>query len=169
MLSADMQDLVGGFEQQFNQLARSSRMSALSVDGVATVIYHSLIKLDHVIYKQNGYVALHASPEDNEYQAAQVDHHSCRMGKWYYGEARHSSVAKSAAFKQLEQPHQQVHQSVHLALEKMTSDWEVKASLRNEIVDAMRLAEEGSEQVIHWVNQMTEEHMSELQQQMNKI
>lgn len=168
-LSANMQELVGGFEQQFTQLARSSRISALSVDGVGTVIYHSLIKLDHVIYKQNGYVALHTTPEDSEYQAAQVDHHSCRMGKWYYGEAQNTALAKSAAFTHLEQPHQQVHQSVHMALEKVTSNWETKASLRNEIVEAMRLAEEGSEQVIHWVNQMTEERMSELQQQINKI
>ena len=168
-LSANMQELVGGFEQQFNQLARSSRVSALSVDGVGTVIYNSLIKLDHVIYKQNGYVALYAGPEDVEYQAAQVDHHSCRMGKWYYGDASHSSLAKSTAFKHLEQPHQQVHQSVHLALERMNTSWETKVSLRNEIVDAMRLAEEGSEQVIHWVNQMTEECMFELRKQIENV
>ncbi|MBJ7551382.1 CZB domain-containing protein [Marinomonas ostreistagni] len=168
-LSANMQELVGGFEQQFNQLARSSRISALNVDGVATVIYHSLIKLDHVIYKQNGYVALNAVTESNEYKAAKVDHHSCRMGKWYYGEARNLQISKSSSFKQLEQPHKQVHDSVHAAIAKMSTDWSSKVELRNEIVDSMRSAEEGSSQVIHWVNKLTDEHMEELEIQISRV
>lgn len=168
-LSSNMRELVGGFEQQFNQLAQSSRVSALSVDGVGTVIYHSLIKLDHVIYKQNGYVALNSPSESDEYKAVQVDHTSCRMGNWYYGDAMNTNLAKTQAFRNLEQPHKQVHDSVHLALEKMNSDWETNVSLRNEIVDAMRSSEEGSVQVIHWVNQMTEECLTELQQKINSV
>ncbi len=168
-LSANMQDLVSGFEEQFTALAQSSRVSALNVDGVGTVIYHSLIKLDHVIYKQNGYVALHSRDDSQEYQAAKVGHTECRMGKWYYGEAKHSSFARGSAFKQLEKPHQLVHQSVHEALAKMAEDWETDVGLRNEIVAAMNRAEQGSEQVIHWVNQLTDERMDALESEIRDV
>lgn len=168
-LSTDMKELVGGFEQQFNQLAHSSKVSALSVDGVGTVIYHSLIKLDHVIYKQNGYVALHSEHAEAERKAVSVDHTGCRMGKWYYGDALQAEFAKSSAFRNLEQPHKQVHSSVHAALHKMSGNWETTAELRNDIVESMRLAEQGSEQVIHWVNQLTDERIAQLQQQINHL
>ncbi|WP_420827037.1 CZB domain-containing protein [Marinomonas ostreistagni] len=164
-----MQELVSGFEQQFTQLAKSSRVSALSVDGVGTVIYHALIKLDHVIYKQNGYVALHAAEAGHEHEAARVDHTMCRMGKWYYGEAQSESYAKSEAFKRLEQPHQQVHSSVHAAIEQVDSNWESDAQIRNDIVDSMRLAEEGSEQVMYWVNQLTEQRLEQMHEQIKNV
>jgi methyl-accepting chemotaxis protein len=37
------------------------------------------------------------------------DHHSCRLGKWYYGDASRDSRSHRA-FAQLENPHAQVHQ-----------------------------------------------------------
>lgn len=168
-LSNGMQDLVSGFEQQFKQLARSSRVSALSVEGVGTVIYHSLIKLDHVIYKQNGYVALNIQSQSDERQAAQVDHTMCRMGKWYYGEAREESYASSAAFRGLEQPHIQVHSSVHKAIEKIDSNWETDAELRQEIVAWMRSAEEGSEKVMYQVNELTRERLEFMHRQIEQV
>jgi methyl-accepting chemotaxis protein len=66
-----------------------------------------LAKADHVIWKKRladmavGRVKLNA----NEL----ADHHSCRLGKWYYGDASRDCRSHSA-FPLLEKPHALVHQ-----------------------------------------------------------
>ncbi|MGB9118126.1 methyl-accepting chemotaxis protein [Bradyrhizobium sp.] len=66
-----------------------------------------LAKADHVIWKKRladmavGRVKLKA----NEL----ADHHSCRLGKWYYGDASRDCQSHSA-FALLEKPHALVHQ-----------------------------------------------------------
>lgn len=66
-----------------------------------------LAKADHVIWKKRladmavGRTALKADEL--------ADHHSCRLGKWYYGDASHDSRSHRA-FAQLEKPHALVHQ-----------------------------------------------------------
>jgi methyl-accepting chemotaxis protein len=71
-----------------------------------------LAKADHVIWKKRladmavGRVKLKA----NEL----ADHHSCRLGKWYYGESS-SGSRKHRAFAALEKPHEQVHEHGKLA------------------------------------------------------
>jgi methyl-accepting chemotaxis protein len=37
------------------------------------------------------------------------DHHSCRLGKWYYGDGS-APMRDRAAFRQLEDPHRRVHE-----------------------------------------------------------
>lgn len=66
-----------------------------------------LAKADHVIWKKRladmavGRVKLNASELS--------DHHSCRLGKWYYGDA--SAASRShRAFAALERPHEMVHE-----------------------------------------------------------
>ena len=54
-------------------------------------------------------------------------------------------------------------------LAKMAEDWETDVGLRNEIVAAMNRAEQGSEQVIHWVNQLTDERMDALESEIRDV
>lgn len=168
-LSADIKELVSGFEDQFDQLACSSRESALLVEGVGTVIYHSLVKLDHVIYKQNGYVALLNKEHGSEHQAAAVTHTECRMGKWYYHGLGREQFGQNSIFQRLEAPHIKVHSSVHKAVELAQSDWERSEELRRDIVKYMRDAEEGSEQVMAVVNELTDDKLKTLQHKVKEL
>jgi methyl-accepting chemotaxis protein len=66
-----------------------------------------LAKADHVIWKKR--LADMAVGRANLKADELSDHHSCRLGKWYYGEASRDSKGHRA-FAQLEQPHALVHQ-----------------------------------------------------------
>lgn len=46
--------------------------------------FASLLKLDHVIYIQNGYIALGKGIDSDEAKAVASDHYNCRLDKWYY-------------------------------------------------------------------------------------
>jgi methyl-accepting chemotaxis protein len=66
-----------------------------------------LAKADHVIWKKR--LADMAVGRANLKADELSDHHSCRLGKWYYGEASRDSKGHRA-FALLEQPHALVHQ-----------------------------------------------------------
>lgn len=161
-VTQEMKQMVEQFEARFNQLAHSSETSAREVEGICTVIYHSLVKLDHVVYKQNGYVALGEQDKGAEYQAVQVNHTQCRLGRWYYENLNQGQFAQSQAYKALEAPHKRVHSSVHQALALVDQDWQKDVTVRDAIVAAMQSAESASEEVMHWIDQMTEERMQQL-------
>ncbi|MCV6587638.1 MAG: methyl-accepting chemotaxis protein [Marinobacterium sp.] len=155
--------MVGDFEQQFHHLADSSERSVRQVDIASAVIYNSLVKLDHVIYKQNGYVALDGGCEENREQckAVSVDHTECRLGRWYHDGMGKEQFSHMDAYRQLDQPHRIVHESVQEALRLSRGNWEGSQALRDEIMVHMQRAEDASEQVMGLINQMTAERTRE--------
>ena len=67
------------------------------------------VKMDHVAWKNSVYEAI--VRQDFSLLDSLADHHSCRLGGWYYrGEGR-DRYSDDAAFRSLEQPHRQVHES----------------------------------------------------------
>lgn len=69
----------------------------------------SLAKLDHVIWKVNTYLSAITKSE----QFTFVDHHNCRLGKWYYEGEGHHFFKSTASYDALESPHSVVHNSTH--------------------------------------------------------
>jgi len=68
-------------------------------------VFMSLAKLDHVIWKVNTYLSTLTNKEEFNF----VNHHNCRLGKWYENGAGHSHFSNRASYRQLETPHAQVH------------------------------------------------------------
>ncbi len=148
---------VGSFASQFDAVAQSAQQTMAALNQAKDLAFASLTKLDHVIYMQRGYVAVEKGGEGDEAQAVQVDHHNCRLGKWY--EAGHGKAMFSGlpAYAQLEAPHRKVHEGVHRAVAAAHKDWMHDATALDEIVTAMRSAEEGSREVIRLIGEMVQQ------------
>ncbi len=105
-------------EQVVNQvLERSNKMQ--TVIGIATTsAFLNTVKLDHAVWKANVYSLI-----QNKQFTEQVNSHSeCRLGKWYY-EGDGSQIFKNfEAFRNIELPHQRVHDSGRMALEAAKKD-----------------------------------------------
>lgn len=65
-----------------------------------------LAKADHVMWKRRLVAMAAGRTKLNASELA--DHRSCRLGKWYYSDAA-ASVRGQPAFRQLEEPHADVH------------------------------------------------------------
>jgi hypothetical protein len=113
--------------------------------------------MDHIIYMQNAYVSMEAKGEGEEADAILVDHHQCRLGKWYYDGSGKALFGATRAFADLEKPHARVHGSVHAALKGIQSDMATADETREAIVAAMESAEAGSHDVIRLISRMVEE------------
>jgi len=68
-------------------------------------IFMSLAKLDHILWKVNTYYSAITRKEQFPF----VDHHSCRLGKWYYQGEGKENFSSSSHYRALETPHAIVH------------------------------------------------------------
>lgn len=67
--------------------------------------FMSLAKLDHVIWKVNTYLSVAHRKEMFKF----VDHHNCRLGKWYEQGDGKEYFSDTQSYRQLETPHKTVH------------------------------------------------------------
>jgi predicted nucleic acid-binding Zn-ribbon protein len=71
-------------------------------------------KMDHLAFKMDVYKAFMGLSETKAKDLS--THHSCRLGKWYYEGAGVKCYSKLDGYKQVETPHQRIHESAHKAL-----------------------------------------------------
>ncbi len=69
-------------------------------------VFMSLAKLDHVLWKVNTYLSVNKGEAAFDF----VDHHNCRLGKWYYEGEGMEFFSCSNHYGNLEYPHSVVHQ-----------------------------------------------------------
>ncbi|EMB18471.1 methyl-accepting chemotaxis protein [Rhodopirellula europaea] len=92
--------------------------STRQIVGANDTVFMSLAKLDHVVWKVNTYLSVIDGQPAFDY----VDHHNCRLGKWYEGGDGKRSFAEVPSFQGLESPHALVHQATSEIFALLDSD-----------------------------------------------
>lgn len=116
-------------------------------------VFVSLAKLDHVVWKLNTYLSMLR----REPVFAFVDHHTCRLGKWYYEGAGSRSFKNVRSYSQLEQPHAMVHEGTRQAFEHLDAEGEEFA----ELIEALELMEQGSRGVFSVLDRILAERQAQ--------
>ena len=148
---------VQDFEQGFTRFSASAEEVHQLVDRARNVMFASLIKLDHIIYMQNGYMSMNSGTESAEAKAVSVDHHNCRLGKWYDSGAGYELFRTMPSYGALAGPHATVHSSIHKVVADLNKDWRHDAAVQQEIVGAFQDAEAASWQVIETIEKLVAE------------
>ena len=136
--------LIGTFQKNSNR-------SVYEVDSISNKIFINLAKLDHVIYKNNLYQLIFGG----EHNFKAVDHHNCRLGKWYDTGLGKEEFSFVPSYKALEKYHHIVHHEANL-LANECSGHSVSCS-KQLIEDKVELVEKGSEQVFIYLDKILEE------------
>jgi hypothetical protein len=134
-----------------NNFQRNSNRSVYEVESISSKIFINLAKLDHVIYKNNLYQLIFGG----EHNFNAVDHHNCRLGKWYDTGLGKQEFSFVPSYKHLEKHHHKVHHEAN-ALAKECSGHAVACS-KQLIEDKIAEVEAGSEQVFHYLDKILEE------------
>ena len=134
-----------------NTFQRNSNRSVYEVESISNKIFINLAKLDHVIYKNNLYQLIFGG----EHNFNAVDHHNCRLGKWYDTGLGKEQFSFVPSYKGLEKHHHIVHHEANL-LAKECSGHSVSCS-KQLIEDKIELVENGSEQVFIYLDRILEE------------
>ncbi|MBI2235360.1 MAG: CZB domain-containing protein [Magnetospirillum sp.] len=107
-----------------------------------------LAKSDHMIWRRRLAEMLAGRTTINPDELA--NHHSCRLGKWYYS-VTDEAIKRHAAFRALEAPHERVHQ-LGIEAAKLFRDGNFDRA-----VEAVAGIEEPSAEVQRLLDQLTEE------------
>jgi len=102
-------------------------------------VFMSLAKLDHILWKVNTYYSAFTKEE----QFSFVNHHNCRLGKWYYEGDGKENFAHTSHYTELENPHAIVHNGTHKVFDLMQE----KDIDTNAMIAAFKEMEDGSQKV----------------------
>lgn len=153
-------DQVSSFRQQFSTLSDSAKASVGYITCAKDRSFGLLTKLDHIIFKQNGYIAIENPKDCVQKDAIMVDNHSCRLGKWYYEGIGYQKFRTTQAYSDLDLPHQEVHKTTQIAYEFSRQNWAQDPHKLDEIIRHMKLSEEASVLVMKYIDQMVKEKNS---------
>ncbi len=149
------QTVIAQMETRFNEFYRSSSQTRANADYAHDLSFSSLVKVDHVVYKQRAYVMLN-EPSDECLQAISVDHHDCRLGRWYEGPGR-ELFGHLASYKAIAAPHGKVHGGVHQMVQLMNSAWQTDQALQDQIMTALESTEASSLEVMRLIGEIVRE------------
>jgi len=147
------QGAISKLEQKFGQFYESAVTTMTSARYAQDLSFASLVKVDHVIYKQRAYVLINEPNNDEFKKTVSVDHQGCRLGKWYEGPGK-EVFCDTPSFRKLLDPHSKVHSSVHHMLHLMTGKWEHDETMQDKIIETLQNAERASLEVMNILDQI---------------
>jgi len=115
-------------------------------------VFVSLAKLDHVIWKVNTYLSVLNGKPVFEF----VDHHNCRLGKWYEQGDGRNSFGGVPSYPTLVEPHAHVHEGTARTFEELESEAFAAGDLRA-VQRGLAAMEKGSEGVFATLDRMLHE------------
>jgi hypothetical protein len=148
--------VIGEMEGRFIHFADSARETQSRTARAKDMSFASLVKMDHVVYKQCMYMSLNTAGESTYTEAVSVDHHQCRLGQWYESEGR-AEFGGTRAYADLAAPHARVHNSAHKMLSFLGQGWEKDLVVQQKMLAAMKEAEDASREVMELIERMVAE------------
>ncbi|QDU84589.1 Methyl-accepting chemotaxis protein 4 [Planctomycetes bacterium Pla163] len=115
-------------------------------------VFVSLAKLDHVIWKVNTYLSVLRRKPVFEY----VDHHNCRLGKWYEEGDGCSSFSDVPSYSALVGPHSRVHEGTAEAFATLDSRALAEGDF-SQVQRGLDAMEQGSKGVFSTLDRMLHE------------
>ncbi len=120
-------------------------------ENISYKLFASLVKLDHLIYKTNGYMSIFEDKVTGEF----TDHHACNLGKWYESGDGKTHFGHVASYQQLAAPHQHLHDLIKEAIQCVNSGDCLENS--ETVIAKFKAAEEESKRLFDIINTIIEE------------
>jgi len=144
---------INSFNSDFSEISSSSAEINKEISDVLAVVFTALVKLDHLLFKVNGYKGVLESNVNFEV----TDHHSCRLGKWYESGVGKEKFSHLPSYASLESVHADVHNGIKKAMEYVKN--QNLLSHKDELIAIFKRVEEASKTVSDILDKITQEKM----------
>ena len=134
--------------EQFNVNANSVQNSA---EQMRNRMFVTLVKIDHMVYKANARSTIISQNIDAKF----VDHHSCRLGKWYDTDGK-EFFGDTKGYKDTASPHKTVHESFGKSLELLKSTEGILGH-KEELITTFEAMEVASDELFVAMDSMLQE------------
>jgi uncharacterized protein YdbL (DUF1318 family) len=159
--SSEMVSELGNFHSKFSAFdvdlrtnIQEVKHSFINFEYTTDRIFLTLAKIDHVIWKFNTYDSVANKKEMFKF----VDHHSCRLGRWYEKGEGKQHFSTSSKYNDLEAP----HATVHNATKDIFGEISKEVLNFEEIIDGLRRMERASNGVFEILDIMLDEKINEI-------
>ena len=142
------------FEEILTQLSSNSSNIVKSSYGMENSIFIVLAKMDHILYKARAYNSIVTAKQI----LSVVDHHGCRLGKWYDGEGK-ERFGTTTTYPKFSAPHAVVHKNANTNI-KFLDSAEPMANIlahRTEIIGNFKEMEQASTELFALMDNMLRE------------
>ena len=139
------------FQERINLLNTNTKLIQHDSQNVVYSVFITLVKLDHLLFKSNGYKSVLLDNDDLSFS----DHHDCRLGEWYERGIGKDVFSKTRSYKLLDNPHSEVHDNIIDAV-KYVKDGTYLAKAEK-VLKHFDNSEDASLQVINILDDMLEE------------
>jgi len=153
---ASTKDEVSQLSTRMAVFQRNSSRSVYEIMDISNYIFSNLAKIDHVIFKNNVYAFLFG--QANDFKA--VDHHSCRLGKWYEAGVGKEQFGHLKSYAMLEKPHAAVHSQANALIADCGEG--KKLCSRTQIEQRIKSIEEASKNVFEALDVLVAEKTDDL-------
>jgi len=153
-LSTASNEQMDVFQQRMQELAQNSSMISEENKDVTYAIFMVLSKLDHLLFKANGYKTVFTGKVDGEFKSET----ECRLGNWYFNGEGKDKFGKCPSYAKMAAPHKEVHDSIKKAV-KCVIDGTCTEHSEN-VMTYFNEAEKASMKVVENLNAMLEEEKS---------
>jgi methyl-accepting chemotaxis protein len=119
-------------------------------------IFTLLSKIDHVLFKLNGYKAVYDGSVSSDMNFSTEK--ECRLGKWLNEGEGFKNFSKCKSFSLISNPHRQVHESIKNGIKCFTENKRTKSENDN-IINHFKDAEKASESVLEILNELLKEEI----------
>lgn len=140
-----VQTEVRGFEQNLAQINTEVKSYFSDISTTTDSVFMGLAKLDHLLWKVNTYLSINHGKPVFDF----VNHHDCRLGKWYYQGEGQEFFSDSRHYRDLERPHEIVHETTHKIFELLQGERDYNALMRS-----LKVMEEHSMQVFRKLDEI---------------
>lgn len=145
-------NLISNLDNLIAQTIQNNRDAIGSITSTNDEVFMSLAKLDHVIWKVNTYISI--LEEKPAFQF--VDHHNCRLGKWYYEGDGHKNFSSLSNYRNLEASHAKVHDGTKVIFTFLNN---IRGNISS-IIDGVDEMEAASNKVFDGLDYILEEKKS---------
>ncbi|TLD97381.1 chemotaxis protein [Helicobacter jaachi] len=158
--TSNVRDGVSKLHSIINNLKLGSLVTKFSTFNLSNRIFCVLAKLDHVVYKNNLYSYIFGLQDSFNC----VDHHNCRLGKWYFEGDGKKIFANTQGYKALDAYHAGVHtEAITLAQTFANEQQACPKSFINSKILAMEQNSDGVMKcIVEMYNEKREEVLSEV-------
>ncbi len=156
-MADESSQVIVSFEAELAEFASSSHESARQLSWARDRSFATLVKLDHVIFKQNAYQMLGSVKPVEEKQRVGVGYKNCRLGQWYYTGDGNAEYGDMASYPLLAEPHRYLHQRAEDVMAYLDGEWEENVAVIENIVLAFKDMEASSVELMSIMGDLVDE------------
>jgi len=153
-LSHSSNEQMAVFQEKMAELTSNSNMIESETTDVTYAIFTVLSKLDHLLYKANGYKTVFTQQVHGEF-ASDTE---CRLGEWYFSGIGKDKFSKCPSFAKMQVPHQAVHDNIKKAVHCVREGTCTQES--QNVMTYFHAAEEASREVVTLLSALINEEKS---------